>query len=186
MSTKQTYIRCPRCELNYILKKDKFCSVCKAEMQVGGGELDDSDMELCPICKTNYIGSDEVMCPTCMQERNFNPDSDESVEDWEAYVNRDENDDFVAPDEETGDMASVKDLDDDDTDFDDDDLVFSDHDDDDFDDDDKDSYTDDDDDDDFDDDFDDYDDDDDYDEDDEDDDDYEDDDDDEKPKKKRK
>ena len=96
MSTKQTYIRCPRCELNYILKKDKYCSVCKAEMQVGGGELDDAEMELCPICKTNYIGADEVMCPSCMQERNFNPDSDESVEDWEAYVNRDENDDFVS------------------------------------------------------------------------------------------
>lgn len=30
---KPVYIRCPRCELNYIQKKDKYCSVCKAEME---------------------------------------------------------------------------------------------------------------------------------------------------------
>ena len=143
---KQTYIRCPRCELNYILKKDKLCNVCKLEMKALGSLAaeENLDLELCPICKINYIGPDEVMCPSCMKERNFNPDSEEGAEDWEAYVNRDENDDFEAPDEETGEMASVKDLDDDD-DFDDDDLVFSD--DDGFDEDeedDKDSYDDDD------------------------------------------
>ncbi|MBQ3493888.1 MAG: hypothetical protein IJA69_00565, partial [Clostridia bacterium] len=132
MNQKQTYIRCPRCELNYILKKDKFCSVCKSEMQVGGGDLDDAEMELCPICKTNYISSDEVMCPTCMQERNIDPDSVDANLDWQTYVNRDEEDDFVSPDEETGDMATVKDIDDDDSDFDDDDLLFGDEDDADF------------------------------------------------------
>ena len=181
MSGKQTYIRCPRCELNYILKKDKFCSVCKSEMQVGGGELDE-EMELCPICKTNYIGADEVMCQTCMQERNIDPDSDVDVSDWAKYVNRDEEDDYVSPDEETGDMATVKDLDDDDGDILDsdldDDLVFSDEvdEEEDFDDDSNDK------DDDFDDDFDD----DDLDDfDDDDDDDFEDDDDDE-PKRKSK
>ena len=69
--SKQQYIRCPRCELNYILKKDKLCSVCKAEMQVGGGE--NEEFELCPICKTNYIGPDEIMCSQCMEERNIDP-----------------------------------------------------------------------------------------------------------------
>ena len=60
---KQKYIRCPRCELNYILEDEGLCSVCKAELQVGG---DKEDMELCPVCKTNYISSDEIMCPQCM------------------------------------------------------------------------------------------------------------------------
>ena len=57
--TKVQYIKCPRCELNYILKKDKFCDVCKSEMKAG--ILEESDMEdfeleegleLCPICKS--------------------------------------------------------------------------------------------------------------------------------------
>ena len=29
---KPIYILCPRCELNYINKKDKYCNVCKAEL----------------------------------------------------------------------------------------------------------------------------------------------------------
>ena len=36
---KPVYIRCPRCELNYIEKKDKLCSVCKAELSAKKDEL---------------------------------------------------------------------------------------------------------------------------------------------------
>ncbi len=134
---KVTYIRCPRCELNYITKGEKFCSVCKQEMQVGGGDsVDDLDMELCPICKTNYIQPDELMCPTCYAERMNDPnyDGDEDKE-WDDYINRDDQEEDYgdSSDEELGDMASVKDLDDDlddDLDLPDDDLdVISDDDD---------------------------------------------------------
>ena len=59
---KPVYIRCPRCELNYIQKKDKYCSVCKAEMEAKRDYVDDIDLELCPICKTNYIQPDEIVC----------------------------------------------------------------------------------------------------------------------------
>lgn len=128
---KVTYIRCPRCELNYIQKKDKFCSVCKQEMQVGGGEFDELDLELCPICKTNYIQPDEVMCATCLNERSQDPNFDKGADDWAAYLNRDEDEEIVdSSDEELGEMATVKvlgddgddDLDDDDDDDDFDDL----------------------------------------------------------------
>lgn len=120
---KVTYIRCPRCELNYITKAEKFCSVCKQEMQVGGGDVyDESELEICPICKTNYIQPDEIMCSSCYAERANDPnfDGDEDKE-WNDYVNRDE-EDMIAdnPDEELGDMASVKDLSLDDDDLDDD------------------------------------------------------------------
>ena len=125
---KVTYIRCTRCELNYITKAEKFCSVCKKEMQVGGGDLvDESELEICPICKINYIQPDEIMCPTCYAERASDPNFDgEEDSEWDQYINRDE-EDMISdnPDEELGDMASVKDLDDDDDDdyddFDDDD-----------------------------------------------------------------
>ena len=119
---KVSYIRCPRCELNYITKAEKYCSVCKKEMQVGGGDLvDEAELEICPICKTNYIQPDEIMCSTCYAERASDPNFDgEEDSEWNQYINRDD-EDMIAdnPDEEFGDMTSVKDLDDDDDDFDD-------------------------------------------------------------------
>ncbi len=166
---KPVYIRCPRCELNYIQKKDKFCPVCKSEMEAKRDFVDDLDLELCPICKTNYIQSDEIMCASCLKEHQ-NEDG-EINEDWEEYMSRDDDDDITTAEDETGEMASVSDitksslLDDDDdlnTDLsfveDDDDLDFSDDededdadddedeedDDDDFDDDDDEDYDDDD------------------------------------------
>lgn len=119
---KVSYIRCPRCELNYITKEEKYCSVCKKEMQVGGGDfVDESELEICPICKTNYIQPDEIMCASCYAERISDPNYDgEEDSEWNDYINRDEEDMITDnPDEELGDMASVKDLDDDDDDYDD-------------------------------------------------------------------
>lgn len=118
------YIRCPRCELNFIKKKDKLCSVCKAELNAEPN-LDDMDLEICPICKTNYIRPDEIMCKQCIKERSLEDvivshDDD----DWDSYLNPDE--DNISSDEETGEMASITDLDstdlDDDLEIDDSDL----------------------------------------------------------------
>ena len=110
---KPVYIRCPRCELNYCLKKDKYCSVCKSEMN-GNKDiiLNDLDLELCPICKINYIQPDEIMCTTCIKEKKNSSEDDFDIEqEWDDYVNRDEVD--YTEDEETGEMASVSELDDD-------------------------------------------------------------------------
>ena len=109
---KPVYVRCPRCELNYIEKKEKLCSVCKAELSANKDLfVNDLDLELCPICKTNYIQPDEIMCATCLKEHQ-SEDGEITGDDWDEYVNRDE-DEVVYDDEETGDMASVTDLDDD-------------------------------------------------------------------------
>lgn len=122
---KQTYIRCPRCELNYILKREKFCNVCKQEMKALGtlGAEENLDLELCPLCKINYINPDEDVCPSCAKERELE-DGEESVgkygseSEWDAYTNPDDDDTFE--DEETGDMVSISNLDD--TSIDDDDM----------------------------------------------------------------
>ena len=113
----QTYIRCPRCELNYILKKDKFCNVCKQEMKALGtlGAEDNLDLELCPICKINYINPDEDICPACAKERELE-DGEEgtskfgSRDDWSSYTNQEDDSDY--DDEEVGDMVSISNLDD--------------------------------------------------------------------------
>ncbi len=105
---KPVYIRCPRCELNYIQKKDKYCSVCKAEMEAKKDYVDDLDLELCPICKTNYIGQNEIMCASCLKEHQ-NEDG-ELNGDWEEYLSGEESDDIMLGDDESGDMNAVNDL----------------------------------------------------------------------------
>ena len=125
---KPVYIRCPRCELNYIQKKDKLCSVCKAELSAKDDYVDELDLELCPVCKTNYIQSDEVMCASCLKERALDNDIHGVVDEndeWDAYINRDE-DEIISPDEETGDMAVVSNLDEADLLDGDDDITFAD------------------------------------------------------------
>ena len=105
---KPVYVRCPRCELNYIEKKDKLCSVCKAELSAKKDDfVGDIDLELCPICKTNYIQPDEIMCATCLKDHQT--EDGEISSDWEEYLNRDE-EEIIYDDEETGDMATVADL----------------------------------------------------------------------------
>jgi hypothetical protein len=58
------WIKCPRCELNYIREGEEYCAVCMAELKKGPQLIfavdDDDDMELeatelCPICHQNYI-----------------------------------------------------------------------------------------------------------------------------------
>ena len=105
---KAVYIRCPRCELNYIQKKDKYCSVCKAEMEAKKDNDDDLDMELCPICKTNYIQPDEIMCASCLKEHR-GEDGDDTA-DWEDYLVSEEDDDDISMYDELGEMATVNDL----------------------------------------------------------------------------
>ncbi|MBR4745234.1 MAG: hypothetical protein IK070_00805, partial [Clostridia bacterium] len=62
------YIKCPRCELNYILESEDLCEVCKRSMRAGANnEDDDEDYEeegltLCPICKVNYLNEGETIC----------------------------------------------------------------------------------------------------------------------------
>lgn len=105
---KPVYIRCPRCELNYIQKKDKLCPVCKAELEAKSDYIDDIDLELCPICRTNYIQPDEIMCASCLKEHQ-NEDG-ELTGDWEDYLTREDDEDIVTADDETGEMASVTDI----------------------------------------------------------------------------
>ena len=111
------YIKCPRCELNYILKKDKFCDVCKSEMKAGilkESDLEEMDlleegMELCPICKVNYVNPGERMCTTCQEEQVGDIKDDEP--DWRGFVDKaDDTDDEeidLLPVEEDGEIVQI-------------------------------------------------------------------------------
>lgn len=116
------YIRCPRCELNWIQKREKFCSVCKAEMKANGNldNFDEEvDLEICPVCKVNYINEGEDMCHACakLREAELADDDEAKSDDWKTYIY--EKDD--APEEEFEGDLTVGNMDDE---LEDDDLNF--------------------------------------------------------------
>lgn len=72
---RPVYILCPRCEINYIDKREKLCPVCKAEMGIGDSsfllpdEEDETENRICPVCHVNLLGEDEEVCFECLKER---------------------------------------------------------------------------------------------------------------------
>lgn len=84
---KKTYILCPRCELNYIDSREKYCDVCKAELGIGKADFllpdeeDESEGKLCPICHTNYCEEGEDMCIECKKEHAAK-EKDEETDNW--------------------------------------------------------------------------------------------------------
>ena len=88
-----TYIKCPVCDLNYALKKDKVCTVCKAKQKsIVGGKKDDENAGLCPICKINYITEDENVCTTCMSETDLTEDEIDKLYGGQELVSEEETD----------------------------------------------------------------------------------------------
>lgn len=113
------YIRCPRCELNYIDKKDKYCNVCKQEMKANGDTIyEDMDMELCPICHFNLITHDQDMCDACKEELGADMFNEETAREWRKYIGEEECDDDLSDDaveeESIGDDSSIVEISDED------------------------------------------------------------------------
>lgn len=82
------YIKCPRCELNYIDPRQDMCDVCKAELGEPLNTFTDEeeDLELCPVCKRNFISFDEDMCQECRLAKEASEDPAEEDEDWREYL----------------------------------------------------------------------------------------------------
>ena len=60
-------IKCPRCELNYMLDTEKMCSVCRREVR---GESEQYEMiELCSECGENPVVPGQELCAYCLKER---------------------------------------------------------------------------------------------------------------------
>ena len=67
------FVKCPRCELNYIEESEGFCKICKREMQ-GGNNTD--DVELCTICNERPAIPGRDICLVCLKEMNAANDDD--------------------------------------------------------------------------------------------------------------
>lgn len=97
------YIKCPRCELNYIEEDKELCEVCLAERQgrhLRFADIDEFDVDdvektkLCPICGENYIYPNEKYCEDCKDKSNLAEDDDIEPEDeqddeWRKYLDED-------------------------------------------------------------------------------------------------
>ena len=139
---RPVYVLCPRCEINYIDKRDKYCAVCKAELGIGDPSIllpdeDEAQEErICPICRVNLLDEDEEVCIECKKdleekgkEVRETPDEDEdNMNDWEPFDDEEEEeipdgmqeiliDEEEEEEEEEEDLESVSD-DPDDFDFD--------------------------------------------------------------------
>ena len=75
-------VKCPRCDLNYILDTEKLCKVCLREMK--GNHVED-DMELCSVCNAAPALPGHDVCLSCLKEMSSN-NSDEDVEENQAVV----------------------------------------------------------------------------------------------------
>ena len=60
-------VKCPRCELNYILDGGDLCTVCRKEVR-GGSEQDDI-AELCSECGENSAVPGGELCLSCLKEK---------------------------------------------------------------------------------------------------------------------
>lgn len=59
------FIKCPRCELNYMPDTERYCAVCKREMR---GEDEQPELELCSACGEHPVVPGEELCATCLKE----------------------------------------------------------------------------------------------------------------------
>lgn len=110
------YVKCPRCELNYIdEEKQEYCDVCIAEIKgskLQFADLDDEDYEeldaeieqseLCPVCGINPVRYGEKMCEACKKENEYDEEEEvdiEKDEEWKNYLEEDDAD--LTVDDET-------------------------------------------------------------------------------------
>ena len=97
------YIKCPRCDLNYIdAEKQSYCDVCLKEMkgiktdsdELAEEEENELSSELCPICGENMMRAGDKMCDECRKKAELEdeePDPEEDTE-WQNYLDDDMDD----------------------------------------------------------------------------------------------
>ena len=93
------YIKCPRCELNYIdAEQQEYCDVCMKEMKglptdADEIEAEEEDLptELCPVCGENMMRPGEKMCEECRNKEEYESEEPDPEDDdeWRNYLDDD-------------------------------------------------------------------------------------------------
>lgn len=99
---RPVWVLCPRCELNYMQKPEKYCDVCKAELGMGDPSIllpdeEEAQVErLCPVCRVNLLGEDEDVCFECKKDMEAKEkesselSEDDVTDDWEPFDDEEE------------------------------------------------------------------------------------------------
>lgn len=77
------FVKCPRCELNYITESERYCKVCLREMK---GDNSQDEVELCSICNEAPALPGRDVCLFCLKEMNGQKNHDEQQDDLEEPV----------------------------------------------------------------------------------------------------
>lgn len=110
------YVKCPRCELNYIdSEKQEYCDICIAEIKgnkLQFADLEDEDYEeldseleqseLCPVCGVNHIRPGEKMCESCKNSQEYEDDEEIDIdndEEWKNYLEDEDDEDLTVSEE---------------------------------------------------------------------------------------
>lgn len=103
-SDKPVYIQCPRCELNYIEKSEKYCDICKAELGLIDASVlipdEGEEVRVCPVCHVSILEDGEDVCFDCLKEVE---EKETVVAPVEAVV---DDNAWVLPDDEPEDEAA--------------------------------------------------------------------------------
>jgi len=75
-------VKCPRCDLNYILDTEKLCKVCLREMK--GSHVED-EMEMCSVCNAAPAMPGHDVCLSCLKEMGSSS-NDQDIEENVAAV----------------------------------------------------------------------------------------------------
>ena len=107
------YVKCPRCELNYIDEEtQEYCDVCLSEMRgakLKFADLDDEELEeqiaefdeICPVCGVNRLRPGEKTCESCRQQQEYEEEEDvdlEKDEEWKNYLEEEDDEDLTVDD----------------------------------------------------------------------------------------
>ncbi|HHU02656.1 MAG TPA: hypothetical protein GXZ91_05955 [Christensenellaceae bacterium] len=95
------FIKCPRCELNYMKDTDKYCAICLRELR---GEEQVDEIELCSVCGESPAMPGKDMCLFCLREMNAQNNTLNGDEDDDEDTELDEDDDDIELDEEVDDI----------------------------------------------------------------------------------
>ena len=72
------FVKCPRCELNYMREGELYCEVCKKELKSRGR---DESGELCIECGENPALPGKELCAICLREHRAAEDDDFEEQD---------------------------------------------------------------------------------------------------------
>ena len=76
------FVKCPRCELNYITESERYCKVCMREMK---GDSVQDEVELCSVCNEAPALPGRDVCLFCLKEMN-GQNNNEEQSDMEGAV----------------------------------------------------------------------------------------------------